>query len=122
MNNGNTWAKVAVAPLTLTSVLLLFVFSIGRADTMGQFYTGIFTTWAILATTCAFTAYSWFRLIAPRRIARWPTLVVWLLVGSSYTAMEISVMRQRQKTAEDNMRRRQQMVEPAGGVYDSIER
>jgi len=119
MTSANTWAKVAVVPLTIVAGLLLLVFSMGRADTMQEFYTGIVTTWMFLATTCAFTAYAWLRLGASRKTALWAALLVWSLVGSAYTAMEVSVMRYRQKTAENNVRRSRQPVEADGAAKGS---
>ncbi len=119
MNSSNTWAKVAVVPLTLIAGFLLLVFCMGRADTMQEFYTGIVTTWVLLATTCAFTAYVWLQLTTLRKAALWVALFTWLLVGSAYTTMEVSVMRHRQKTAENNVRRSRQMVEPDGAANGS---
>lgn len=116
MKKDNKWAKVAVIPLTLLSGLLLLIFSWGRADTIEQVYIGIFNTWLILSTTCAFTTYAWLRLFLSRKHSLWPTLLVGLLVGSAYTTKEIIVMRHRLKTAEENRLLREIQVEhgPAG--------
>lgn len=97
-------STAATVLLTLLSGTLLWIFPIGRAGTKFQFYSGILTTWAILATVCSFTVYRWIRLFSTRRKALIPSIVVWLIVGTIYTAMDISVMLKRQRTAEQNIR------------------
>ena len=115
MNTRNISTKVFAPLLTLISGFLLWLFSMGRADTMEQFYSGILTTWIFLASVCAFTAYLWFKIFTTNRKALIPAIAVWLAIGTAYTIGQVSVMKHRQKTAEENQK--QQSVEQAVAGY-----